>query len=307
MNHSISTRRVGRAVAGLACLGAAAAMIAATPPHATTKGFPGENGRIAYTHIVFGEDGSSEIRSVRPDGSGETTLAGGGAAGAAAPAFAANGRWIAFTVQRAGRDSELWRMRHNGNQKQRLTRNRRIEHSPTWSPNGRWLAFAGIHASQGDIHVMRSSGGRSKRLTRNGLDEYTPAWSPDGRRIAFVRVNRRGKQVIATMRPNGRGLSRVAIGSSPTWSPNGRWIAFERAHNGQMEIFAVRANGKGLQPVTQLGSDEMHPEWSPDGRWITFTRDFDELWRVRAGGTGLRPVVAPGGTDGAVEPSWQSR
>jgi Tol biopolymer transport system component len=124
-------------------------------------------------------------------------------------------------------DDGLYTTRPDGSRERLLVRDRYNASSPSspdWSPHGRRIAFAFADSADFEVHVVDATGRRHRRLTFSGGAD--PAWSPDGRYIAFIR----NFQDLYVMRPNGRGLRRVATGgltesgeqvylSSPSWQP----------------------------------------------------------------------------------------
>lgn len=50
-------------------------------------------------------------------------------------------------------------------------------------------------------------------------------------------------------------------------------IAFQAQTGAGIQIFTVRANGLGLQQITNVSGDAVTPDWSPDGRQIVFEHD----------------------------------
>ncbi len=63
------------------------------------------------------------------------------------------------------------------------------------------------------------------------------------------------------MRVPPRYAPRGSASASPL-SPDGRWLAFVAEHNGNQELYKVRANGRGMvQLTTTYGITEAAPRW----------------------------------------------
>jgi TolB protein len=50
---------------------------------------------------------------------------------------------------------------------------------------------------------------------------------------------------------------------SPAWSPDGRRIAFTSNRAGNYDIYAMNADGRGLQRLTNTRADDVDPAWQP--------------------------------------------
>ena len=103
----------------------------------------------------------------------------------------------------------------------------------------------------------------------------------------------------------------------PRWSPDGRLVVFTRTQaQGVLagptlasELFVVRANGRGLRPLTHGPAASAQPAWAPDGREIAFQRaptasaldGGGAIWVM--GDDGKRPHRV-GPSCGATSPAW---
>ncbi len=155
---------------------------------------------------------------------------------------------------------------------------------------------------QSDLVRVSAAGGPVERLTRTGrASEFAPEWSPDGALIAFTRWNPvRERFGIAALDPSGGAVRWLAVNplstsgytdANPTWSPDGLWVAFAREHGTDpfVDVYAVRRDGSGLVPVTQLSGLSENPAWGPDGR-IAFQHEGG-IALVRSDGSGLVHVT----------------
>lgn len=58
---------------------------------------------------------------------------------------------------------------------------------------------------------------------------------------------------------------------SPRWSPDGEMIAFASYIEDDIDIYVMRADGSGLQNLTEEIGGGGFPDWSPNGRRLAFT------------------------------------
>ena len=107
------------------------------------------------------------------------------------PAWSPAGDRIAFTSDRAG-DYEIYSIRPDGTELQRLTRSPGNDAHCAWSPDGKRIAFTSARAGfrdeavlhphntqpDGEIYVMRADGSDVRELTENQFEEATLAWRP---------------------------------------------------------------------------------------------------------------------------------
>ncbi len=91
-----------------------------------------------------------------------------------------DGRWV-----------QVWKVRRNGKDQQRLV-DAPVDHAfPRWSPDGQWIGFVSKRVDDpdrvffNDVFIIPAEGGEERRLTK-GLGPISHlAWSPDGQRLAY--------------------------------------------------------------------------------------------------------------------------
>ncbi len=149
---------------------------------------------------------------------------------------------------------EIYIADYDGANQRRVTTNRRLNITPSWSPDGRAIAYTSYRRGFPDIFISIIYQGTLENPTKGQGHNYLPVWSPDGTRLAFM-SNRDGNAEIYVMNRDGSGLRRLtnhpAIDVTPTWSPTGTQIAFTSDRSGSPQIYIVGVDGLGLQQVTR--------------------------------------------------------
>jgi len=179
--------------------------------------------------------------------------------------FRPDGGELAIVMSPEG-SSEIFRVRLDGKNLRRLSENRAIDVSPSWSPDGRKLAFVSDRAGSPQVYVMDADGSDVRRLTFDGNYNTNPAWSPDGRWIAYQ--NQVGGQFdIWLIDPDGTVnvplVSHPRSDESPSWSPDSRKIAFSSTRRGSADIYVIDSNGDHLLRLTDSPGDDTSPAWGP--------------------------------------------
>ena len=249
-------------------------------------------GRIAFTSVgsargltVMGADGTS-VRSLTAR------------ADIRNPAWSPDGTLIAFEMNDADGDSEIFVMDSNGTNQQQVTDDDGDDTLPAWSPDGTKIAYA----RPGSIHIIDSDGTDGFKLA-NG-SPYEPSWSPDGAKLAFTRSVNGDHHffVIGADGSNEQQLTSTGVTSRdrPTWSPDGSRIAYAAEpevtseYGYQSSIFVMDLETSAHTEVVS-GAADYYPAWSPDGSAIAFLR-FDEdryfqVFAVDPDGTNRRQLT----------------
>ncbi len=282
---------------------------------------------------IGGGDGASFVYSVEPDGSAQTLLFGDGrdpneppdtvdpAAVGEDYAWSPDGSRVAFVnytdddpTAPLGKDYDVFVMNPDGSGLTRLTHDRAVDSSPSWSPDGSKIVFASDQAARtaktctpshgpGSVHplfcssqlyVIGADGAGEARLTPDLADASQPAWSPDGRFVAFVvHGASRDGDCVCVMNADGTGSRRSVAGSGahPEWSPDSAAIAFLSTSVGGSNVQLVNTDGSDLHELVPTGLfDVASFAWSPDGSQIAFSgsgrggTDVAQIWLVPASG-----------------------
>jgi TolB protein len=187
----------------------------------------------------------------------------GGNAGAS---WSPDGKWLAYSSNRLGRNAEIFVLNLEDGAEYQLTDSRGSNRNPVWSPDGQWIAFVSQRHGATEIYRIRPDGRDEQRLTDSRGHNYYPTWSPDGEWIAFT-SNRDGLYHLYKMRVNGSAVQRLThegTGNTvPAWSPDGQYIAYVSERDRNIEIYRMRANGSQQIRLTDSRGDNVYPTWSP--------------------------------------------
>jgi TolB protein len=152
-----------------------------------------------------------------------------------------------------------------GTRLDRLTSNRSIEVSPSFSPDGRRVAFVSDRGGTPQVYVKDLGSGEEKRLTYRGPYNSNPAWSPTGEWIAYTARTSSGFDIYLIDPDNGFTTPLVLhprTDEDPAWSPDGRKIAFTSNRRGRKDIYLIDWDGDNLTQITANFGNCSHPAWS---------------------------------------------
>jgi TolB protein len=164
---------------------------------------------------------------------------------------------------------------------------------PSVSPDSKRVAYAAAETHRGGYYMyVATLDGVEKTKLGAGLN---PAWSPDGSVIAYTRTINRYRQIMLRD-PDGNGSVKALTSGSchhedATWSGDGAFIGYiaNCGHRGSSSpiwnLFVMRADGSGVQQLTDGTADMEQPVWGGDFVYfsVNVAGNFD-IWRVRLGG-----------------------
>ena len=175
-----------------------------------------------------------------------------------------DGERITGTVENRG-GKEIYLGDYDGENQKRLTINRALNITPTWSPDARSIAYTSYRLGPPNIFISNIYQGTQEQLTKGPDQNFLPMWSPDGTRLCFTST-RDGNAEIYVVSRDGSNLRRLTnhpgADISCTWSPSGTQIAFTSDRTGPPQIYTIGVDGLGLQKITSESYAD-RPTWSP--------------------------------------------
>ncbi|MDP6779364.1 MAG: S9 family peptidase [Candidatus Latescibacteria bacterium] len=222
------------------------------------------------------------------------------------PRWSPDGERIAFVSNRAERP-QIWIIRPDGGEAERLTDAKTGVERFEWSPDGSRIAYLAKDPPPEDeeekkkrkddarvvdrdlrtthLWVIGLRERKARRLTRGRSHVIDLSWSPDGRRIAYAygpspSANDLWTSDIAIV-PSTGGRRRVLVrrlgfDGAPRWSPDGRWIAFS-SQGGMDDPLAPNrlwlVSPRGGEPRELMPREQDFcggHTWSPDGRFLYY-------------------------------------
>ena len=216
--------------------------------------------QIAFS-ARYGKNAKGDIYVMNADGSGirQVTKHPGHDS---APAWSPDGRRIAFISDRdakdpSGKDHEMqiYVMRVDGSEQQRLIKTTTHDYDPQWSPDGKRIVY---YAEKGDrkdqVWVVNADGSNPTLLTAGVGHNIFPSWSPDGKSILFTshRDGAEDDYYIFTMKPDGSDLKRMSDQHAfmARFTRDGARISFLTGKYPRNAIYVMNADGSSLKKLT---------------------------------------------------------
>ena len=159
-------------------------------------------------------------------------------------------------------DYDLYAVRIDGQEMQRLTSTPGYDAEATVSPDGKTIVWTSVKDGDLELYAMNLDGTKPRRLTEEVGYDGGAFFSPDSKRIVYRASHPNDPTEIARYKE----LLRQGL-----------------VEPGQLEIFVMNADGSGKRQVTANGASNFAPFFHPDGKRIIFSSN------VETKGEGGRP------------------
>ncbi len=203
-------------------------------------------------------------------------------------AFSNDGKTLAFSAQRAGRDVLYLLDIPTRKVRRRVDVPLDAVTAPSFSPDDRRVVFSGTQGGVTDLYIVDVDGKNLRRLTNDLYGDLQPSWSPDGKKIAFASDRgpptdlarlRFAKWQIALIDAE-TGAIEVLPGQAghnlnPSWAPDGRSLAYISDRTGVQNVFLFDMGDRMQYQLTNvLGGISAITEYSPA---LTWARGADRM------------------------------
>ncbi len=202
------------------------------------------------------------------------------------PQISPDGSWVVyrrmgFDIMKDGSAGNLWLIKTDGSQNQKLTAREVSESNPRWSPTGDRIAFTSSTDEGSEIYMHWVATGKVAKLTQLPFSPSSLTWSPDGKQLAFSMNVPQAPPVIAKIpaKPKGAKWEEAPrITDRLYHEADGRgYIA-----PGFNHIFMIPAHGGAPRQIT---SGDWHHRgtlsWAKNGSKIYFSANRVEDWEYR--------------------------
>ncbi len=214
------------------------------------------------THIhLASADGQTDFQLTRGDKS------------CTSPLWSPEGKWIAFLSARGGEKNNLYLIRPNGGEAEKLTDTQSGVNDFDWAPEGKRIAYT----MNDSLSPQEKKDNKEKRdaVVVDANFKYSHLY------VIAIDKDAEGERPVKRLTAGDFHVNNF------DWSPDGKWLAFDWQATPLVNdwpgitISLVPSDSGAVQPLFTKPF-AFSPIFSPDGKWLAFSHDGgDTRWAQR--------------------------
>jgi dipeptidyl aminopeptidase/acylaminoacyl peptidase len=199
------------------------------------------------------------------------------------PQVSPNAEWVVyrrmgFDIMKDRSVGNLWMIKTDGSQHQKLTSREVSEFSARWSPTGDRIAFASSTEQGTEVYMYWVQSGKFAKISQLAASPSSLTWSPDGQWLAFSMNVPSASPVLAKMPKKPKGAKWAAaprITNRLYHEADGRGYI----NPGFNHIFVLPADGGTARQITSGNYNHSGSlSWAPNGSKIYFATNRNDNW-----------------------------
>ncbi|AWX44758.1 Acylaminoacyl-peptidase [Flagellimonas maritima] len=217
------------------------------------------------------------------------------------PQISPNGEWVVyrrmgFDIMKDRAVGNLWLIKTDGSQHQKMTTREVAESNAKWSPSGDRIVFTSNTDEGSEIYMYWVASGKIAKLTQLPFSPSSLTWSLNGKQLAFSMNVPKTSPVIAKIPKKPKGAKWA---DAPRITDRVYHEADGRGYiqPGFNHIFVMPSNGGAARQVT---SGDWHHRgtlsWAPNSSKIYFSGNRVEDWEYRFRNSEIYSVDVEDGT-----------
>lgn len=199
------------------------------------------------------------------------------------PQISPDGEWVVyrrmgFDIMKDKSNGNLWMIKSDGSDHQKLTSREVSESSARWSPNGDKIVFKSSTDEGSEIYIYWLKSGKIAKISQLPFSPNALTWSPNGKQLAFTMHVPEKPPVAAKMPEKPKGAKWA---EAPRITDRLKHEADGRGYikPGYQHIFVISSEGGAIRQIT-FGNYQHRGSlsWSPQGNKIYFSGNRIDEW-----------------------------